>query len=300
MIVVESAAVRRAEKAATHGVVSRHTAQSCGLSERQVSRLVAAGRWRRLHRGVFWTIPADEVPVLTTLVAARLAASGGVLSGVAAARLWGVDDDRGSWTPELTLPRSVRRRQPPGLRYRWRTLAPDEITVHRGLPVTTVACTLADLARTTPYARMLVLADAALRRRLVDATSLAAIASGLPRRARWALENADGLAESAFESRVRAELLAAKLPPPLLQHEIRDADGTFVARVDFAWPEHRVVVEADGAETHARPAALRGDLRRQNLLVAAGWTVLWFTWSDLGAIAAVVARAVVGSARGVA
>lgn len=266
-----------------------------------MSRLVEAGRWRRLHRGVFWTHPTDDVPVLTRLTAARLLAGGGVLSGVSAARLWRLDDDRAPWTPELTLPRSARRRQPPGLRYRWRTLAPSEITIYRGLPVATVARTVADLARTTPYADMLVRADTALRLGLIDARGLAAVAAALPRQARCALERASGRAGRVGVRVTRSRrLLAARLPPPVLQHEIRDADGSFVARVDLAWPERRLVVEADGAETHAGPAALRRDLRRQNLLVATGWTVLRFTWADLGAIAAEVARALAGSGRGAA
>lgn len=297
---MDEAALMRAEAAALHGVVGRGTAQRCGLTERQVSRLVSSGRWRRLHRGVFWTRPEGDPPLLTRLVAARLAAGdghagAGVVSGPGAARLWGVETDRTEWTPELSLLRSARRRQPPGLHYRWRALAPDEVTYHRGLPVTTVARTLTDLARVTSYPSMLVYADAALRLGVADRTVLQAAAAALPRRLRRALYDADGRAESAFESRVRAELLAAGLPPPALQHVVRDGDGRFVARVDLAWPDLRLAVEADGAEVHAGPAALRRDLRRQNLLVAAGWTPLRFTWPDLGTIAATVAGALASS-----
>ena len=50
-------------------------------------------------------------------------------------------------------------------------------------------------------------------------------------------------------------------------------------------------MEADGAAVHASAAALRSDLRRQNALVAAGWTLLRFTWADLGRIAAPVREA---------
>jgi len=41
-----------------------------------------------------------------------------------------------------------------------------------------------------------------------------------------------------------------------------------------------VCLEADGAAFHSDPPALFRDRRRQNLLIAAGWTVLRFTWAD--------------------
>lgn len=107
---------------------------------------------------------------------------------------------------------------------------------------------------------------------------------------------ADGRAESPFESRVRAELITARLPPPDLQHVIDDGDR-FLARVDLAWPSHRLAVEADGAGVHASAEALRADLRRQNLIVAAGWRLLRFTWADLGRIAPAVHAALSSPAR---
>lgn len=289
-------AVRRARSAACHGIIGRRAALACGLDESEVTRLVRRGRWRRVHRGVLWTEPTADLPLLARLAAARLAAGDGeaptgVVSGPAAARLWGLDDSSAPWPVELTLPRQTRRRSPAGVRYRWRTLEAVDVTVRNGMPVTTVARTLTDLARVTAYPQMLVLADRALRNRLADRTVLDTVAAAVPRRARAALVDADARAESPFESRVRAELAVAGLPPPALQHRVRDANGRVVARVDLAWPSHRLAVEADGADVHAGTAALRSDLRRQNLLVAAGWTVLRFTWADLGTIAATVALA---------
>lgn len=293
---MDTAALRRAERAAAdgHGVLTRRTARLCGVGESDVTRLVRRGRWQRLHRGVFWTQPVDTPPLLTRLAAARLAAGrddapAGVVSGRSAARLWHLDDGRDGGPVELTLPRSARRSQPPDLRYRWQALDPTEVTVRAGFPVTTVLRTLSDLARMTAYPPMLAIADAALREGRTDRAALDALVAALPRRARRAMADADGRAESPFESRVRAELILAGLPPPVPQHVVRDGRGRFLARVDLAWPERRLALEADGAEVHAGPAALRRDLRRQNLLMAAAWVVLRFTWADLGAIAATVA-----------
>lgn len=71
-----------------------------------------------------------------------------------------------------------------------------------------------------------------------------------------------------------------RLPRPIYQYVVR-VDGRFVARVDFAYPEVRLALEVDGHDNHRTPSDFRRDLNRQNLLVAAGWTVLRFTWSDV-------------------
>lgn len=289
---MDSPAVVRTEAwaAARHDVVSVPQARALGLSPQSVGRLVRRGAWVRLHRGVCWTRPTERLPPSTALVAARLFAGGlttsaGVVAGGSAARLWGLDDSHTQWTPELVLPHDARRPQPPGVRYRWSRLSATDVTKRVGIPMMTVDRTLRDLAPRLSFDEMLVVADAALRTRSADRAAVLSAADMLPRRHRQALLAADARAESAFESRVRAELIRAGVLPPVLQHVVRGAGGHFLGRVDFAWPERRLIVEADGAGVHASAAALRDDVRRQNALVAAGWTVLRFTWADLGTIA---------------
>ena len=58
------------------------------------------------------------------------------------------------------------------------------------------------------------------------------------------------------------------------------AGGRFLGRVDFAWPEHRVVLEYDGF-WHAENRQFLRDRRRLNGLVSDGWTVLHATAADL-------------------
>jgi very-short-patch-repair endonuclease len=69
-------------------------------------------------------------------------------------------------------------------------------------------------------------------------------------------------------------------PAPDLQHVVRDDAGRTLGRADLAWPERRVLVEFDG-DVHRERDVFVGDLRRQNRLVAAGWTVLRFTSADV-------------------
>ncbi len=251
-------------------------------------------------RGVYWTRPSGGPSAATVLRAARLFAGGGtaplgVVVGRSAVKLWGFGDSSAPWLPELVLPGAVTRRQPVDLRYRWDRLQAADLTTRDGMPCTTVSCTLVDIARTAPFAQIVVLADAALRLGLVTREQLTEATAG--QRGSAALSFADGRAESAFESLVRTELAAAGLPPPLLQHEVRDGTGRLVARVDFAWPQSNLVVEADGSATHTGALALRDDLRRQNLLVDLGLTVLRFTWGDLGFVAPKVRAALSRGAR---
>jgi very-short-patch-repair endonuclease len=83
-----------------------------------------------------------------------------------------------------------------------------------------------------------------------------------------------------MESVVRWLVHRAGLPAPIPQFEVRDGGGSFLARADLAWPERRVLVEFDG-DVHRQRAVFVKDARRQNRLVAAGWTLLRFTSADI-------------------
>jgi len=82
-----------------------------------------------------------------------------------------------------------------------------------------------------------------------------------------------------MESVVRWLVHDGGLPAPEPQFTVRDADG-IVGRADLAWPDRRVIVEFDG-DVHRERAVFVKDARRQNRLIAAGWTVLRFTSADV-------------------
>jgi very-short-patch-repair endonuclease len=78
------------------------------------------------------------------------------------------------------------------------------------------------------------------------------------------------------------------------------ADRRFVARVDMAWPDRRLALEADGVAWHGDPAALHTDRARQNALAVLGWTTLRTTWADTyepQRLVEVVRRALAATAR---
>ena len=70
------------------------------------------------------------------------------------------------------------------------------------------------------------------------------------------------------------------LPLPEFQYEVR-VGARFVARVDAAYPRHRVAVEYDSFEHHTGRAALVRDSRRRNALAGIGWSVIAVTAADI-------------------
>jgi hypothetical protein len=160
---------------------------------------------------------------------------------------------------------------------------PEEETRLDGLPVTTPSRTWRDLAAVLPPAALLAVTDQVLQQAgTVDdlVGQLARRPSGRgSARARAVLPVANPLAGSPMESVVRWLFHDAGLPAPVLQYEITDSAGRFIARVDFAWPDRRVLVEFDGNVHRDREVFVR-DVRRQNMLVAEGWTLFRYTSAD--------------------
>jgi very-short-patch-repair endonuclease len=88
------------------------------------------------------------------------------------------------------------------------------------------------------------------------------------------------VSESRFETRLFLVLRRSALPPPKNQFEVRD-NGKLVARVDFAYPEAKVALEADSYRFHSGRQAWERDIDRRGELTALGWKVLNVTWRQL-------------------
>ncbi len=120
-----------------------------------------------------------------------------------------------------------------------------------------------------------------MHQRLVSVAEVADYAQARPgwrgvRRLLPRLALAEPATESPMETRLRLLLIDGGLPRPGAQFVVRDFHGDFVARLDLAYPNARLGIEYDGGG-HREPAAWRDDLRRQNRLRAAGWTLLRYT-----------------------
>jgi hypothetical protein len=227
-----------------------------------------------------------------------------VVSHVSAAVLHGLD----VWAVPLNRVHVTRSRSSGGrsgrhLHLHTAPLDADEVDDVGGVPTTSVARTVVDLARSVPFEQAVVIADAALRLRLVEPAELREgvyRASYRPgnRGARRVVEFADGRSESVGESRSRVALQRAGIPAPALQHEVRSAAGLLIARVDFWWAAHATAGEFDGAVKYGRllrPGQDAGDAvfaekLREDAVRAEGLRVVRWTWPDLDDFGKVAAR----------
>lgn len=165
-----------------------------------------------------------------------------------------------------------------------------DIMVLRGIPVTTPARTLLDLAAIADEETVEVALDDALftgklRMPRLDWRIDELGVRGKPGTAllRRLLEvRGDGVfvPTTILETKLVRLLRSGKLPVPNSQHRFHER-GRSVARVDFVYPEHKVVIEVDGRRWHAGRRAQVRDAERDNYLNLRGWTVLRFTWHDL-------------------
>ena len=242
---------------------------------------------RRVRRGVYCTDRRREPTFEESVVAALMVLpAGSVACGLTAARLWRIDvlvpvslDE----PLEFLVPgRSDSARQA-GCRLHFEGMT--GVALPMGIPATSVPRTVVDIVADTPFADAVALVEAALRGDPELAVDLAAERRRrLPRRGgrhvEQVLDFAGTLSESVLESHARVLWATAGLPVPVQQAPIR-VDGRFVARVDFLWPGARLVVEVDGMGKYAQPGALQAEKTRQNRLIAAGYTVLRFTWADI-------------------
>jgi hypothetical protein len=161
-----------------------------------------------------------------------------------------------------------------------------DVTVLRGLPVTTVDRTLIDLGDDLPAERVELAYESAYRRRLTHPWRLGRRIEELgttgrkgPSVLRWIIDVQEDTAPtgSALEVMFLQLNRRAGLPTPIRQRVFKDARGR-VIRVDFIYPGTNVVVEVDGRAFHLRRLKWEEDLERRNRLTASGLRVLHVTY----------------------
>ncbi len=277
------------------GIFLGSSAVAAGLLSR---RRLLGPSWRRLFHDVY---VHRDVPVTHALLAraAVVLLPDAVVTGCSAAVLWGVDLVGPDDTVEVTLPPDSHMVRVQGLCTRRAALDPADVWSRLSVPVTSPEATAVRLAAALPQDAAVVAVDRLIRTGVVDLAGVrkhAALATGPgSARARSVAGLADGLAESPQETRLRLLVGRSSLPPPVAQFVVR-VDGRSVARVDFAWPDHKLALEYDGL-WHAEPGQFARDRQRLNRLQAAGWRVVFVTAADLHHPERLIARIVAALAR---
>jgi len=269
-----------------HGVVSRRQLHWLGLDDDMVKREITAARLHRIFHGVY-AVGHPHVDERSRLMAAVLACGKeAVISHRSAGALRGLLDE-GPVVIDVIAPPSRGRKIDGIYLHRVRPPRLEETGTVAGIPCTSPARTLVDLAGVVGEWTLRSAFERAARREMLD---LVAIEASIDPRRRgmkvllklideWRgaapLLKARGKLKSPLEAKVLPLIVRRDLPPPLFNAPVQLAEGRI--EVDFLWPDHRFVLEADSRDFHGTAVAFERDRWRDRELLRAGYSVLRVT-----------------------
>jgi hypothetical protein len=259
--------------------------EEAGLSSRTIERWVGKGRLHRIHPGVY-ALGHDAITVRGRWMAAVLASGpGAVLSHRSATALWGIWGS-GAGEIHVTVPRKSRSLC--SVRRHFGVLPLDEVATHDGIPVTSAARAVLDLAADRGEAA----AESALREmeylQIYGPVSVPSLlrrhphhrGSTLVGRCLGRLEDdPGGRLRSPLEELFLPFLDAYCIPRPRLNPWLSVGDERF--QVDCFWPDARLVGELDDFSSHGTRRGFHRDRRRDRRLLAASYRIVRITRSQL-------------------
>jgi very-short-patch-repair endonuclease len=267
-----------------HGVFSKEQVLSLGASRGFMEHRLRTRRWEQLYRGVY-RLRGTPRSWEQALMAACLA-SDGFVSYRAAAAAWGFPGFQRR-VIEITTPRTRRFRADFPV-HQSVYLPTTDFTRKGVIPISTPLRTVIDLAGVVPKDALEEILDDALVRDLVSIRRvdcwLRKLPTPLPGIGQFKevvdARRDGGIPESVMETRLFRELRKKGVELPQRQHIIF-VEGKFVKRVDFAYPQGRIVIEMDSRGFHQKQRQFDRDRVTSNQLGVAGWLVLHFTWKQL-------------------
>jgi Transcriptional regulator, AbiEi antitoxin/Protein of unknown function (DUF559) len=263
-----------------HGLVARAQLLALGVGADAIKHRVAVGRLRPVRRGVYAVGHRAPRPEASWTAAVLACGPDAVLAGRSAAELWRMRHSSRSLIEVI----SPCRIDLPSIAARRIVLADDEITVERGIPVTTAARTLFDLAAVVSPDQLEAAFQEAEVRRLTSPTSLDALVARYPgRRGTQALKTV--LAKHrAIGAAIPTSVLQRRLLALVDAHDLPRPDVNSITdhgELDATWHQQRLVVECDGFATHGTREAFERDRAKDRALQVAGWRVVRVTWRQL-------------------
>jgi very-short-patch-repair endonuclease len=269
-----------------YGLISITQARDAGLTRAAIRWKIRSGEWKRVRPRVFlanthaWSWHAELLA--NCLQLGRHAA----VSHASAAALWGIDGFKPG-PVVLSVPKKKVPSIPGALIYSNAALATERRTTRGGIPVTNPERTLHDLAATESSESTEWALEYCLKRKWTSVRRLKAFLSesvgrlgAKVLRELLALHDEGGKSDSRLETRLLRFLRERGLPKPVQQYILHEADE-FIARLDFAYPEHKIAIETDGRLTHTRRAQFDLDHVRRNYVQCADWRVLVVTSEQL-------------------
>ena len=289
-MVVDRAALALSRR--QHGVITLAQLYEVGHSRSMVRHRVASGWLRRVHRSVY-VVGGVEPPLARAMAAVLALGKGALLSHHPSAVLW---DLRPLPVRDMHVTVVARdTRGPADVHvHRIKQLHPSDATSRHGIPITSPARTLLDLATQAPQRDLDRAINEARVTKLVSDAALAEQFTRYPHHRgkaalRRALQDEPALTRSEAERRLLELIRQARLPEPQTNTLVHGHE------VDFHWPAQRLIVEVHGYSYHSTRAAFERDRRRDAELQSSGYHVLRTTWRQIteepAATSAILARA---------
>jgi hypothetical protein len=241
-----------------HGHVARWQLLGLGVSQGLIQGRLDSRAWTSVHKGVYCIGPRRNDPISRAAGAVLACGQGAVLSHESAASLWGLLP---RWEFPLHVTAQGRRERPGITGHRCPSLAPRDVTRQHGVPTTTRARTVLDVAPGLTAKALTRLVNDALRSRHLRRAALQDVISRSPLHPGTKLlkpfaEATTNPTNSTFEDDFLVFVEKYNLPTPLINVRVNGR------QVDAYFPEHRLIVETDGWEFHKDHAAFEDDRDR--------------------------------------
>jgi very-short-patch-repair endonuclease len=270
-----------------HGAFTHGQALLAGATESLIKRRLGSGAWLRRGDGLY-VLPSAVISWEHHLRVALL--DHGMHSFVShrAASAMHTWPGYHPGLVELSSPGAPNYRGI-GTMHRTIDVVPSDLTVVKGLPVTTQLRTAIDMASLVGRRKLEWLIDDLLTAKAFTLEELTDRFHTVTRRGKPGMANLRSVVESRGPGYVppasRLErllidvLTAGGLPEPVRQHPLPSRLGP--GRVDLAYPVWRLIIEADSRRWHTRNADFETDRNRDNEATLLGWFILRYTWKRL-------------------
>ncbi len=270
--------------AAQGGAIRRDQARACGFSQGQIDRRVRDGRWRSLGRFGYQVIELSAP--MSRVRAAVATLPNAVVSHDSAAELHDVPKLRRGVACVLVHSRTTH--DFPGVTVRrCHDLIDDHIVDVQGLPVTTIARTIVDLAPQLTRRHLAAVLEAVVADQRINIAEVTKVVDRIGRRGKPGIRKIRSVLEdrgpgppngSPLERRGADVLRNGGLPEPRFEYPIPwEPDRRF----DVAFPDQCLALEWDSRRWHQLADAFARDRERDRRAMLHGWRVVRFTWVDV-------------------
>lgn len=271
------------------GAVTWSQARASGFGKATIGRRLRSGEWERALPGVYVVTGAPRTRKLELWVAVLAAGEGAVVSHESAARVHG-STGVSPHPITLTARHGSHHRLPGVTVHQIDDVAPRHRMTVGGLPVVTAARSVVDLSSRLALDRLGDVADDLVQRRSTSWPAIGAVFRDVVRPGKPGMPTLAALLDdrcgtsvppdSKLERALFTALAAGGLPVPVRQMWL-PGRGRVRGLVDAAYPDARIVIEADGRTYHMRLRDMRRDRERDAQVVRAGWVPMRFMYDQV-------------------